>query len=249
MTLVVTAVAPDVIVMGTDSAVSLKMPNAPTELVYRGLKKLFAWKPMGVGVCLFGTFPTHIGAETFSDWMQNWYDRNVGEEPTDPDNLAKLLSADLDKKIPAEYGHPVGLHLAMWVTSERFPGTKIPVVIEINRIKGKYTYHGKVGVDVLERIHKYRMGVKESPYVAVFFAAGLPNLGAKEMASLRGLFSKIVRAPIPAGTSLHLNEYVRLLITTVARLYAVSGLPAYVSEPVEVLHLPPEPVYGVSMRF
>lgn len=249
MTLVITAVAPDVIVMGTDSAVSLLLPNAPTELVYRGLKKLFTWKPMGVGVCLFGAFPTHIGAETFSDWMQNWYENKFGEVPTDPDNLAKELCADLDKIIPAEFGSPVGLHLAMWGTYETFPGTKIPVVIEINRVKGKYTYHGKLGSDVLESIHKYSTGVKDSPYVEVFFAAGLPNLGGKELASLRDLFSKIVRAPVPAGTPLHLNEYVRLLITTVAHLYAASGLPAYVSEPVEVLHLPAEPVIGLSMRY
>jgi hypothetical protein len=249
MTLAITAVAPDVIVMGTDSSVSLKLPNAPTELVYRGLKRLLAWQPIGVGVCIFGTFPTHIGAETFSDWIQNWYCRNIGEKPIDPDNLAKLLCADFDRNIPVNYKNPVGLHLAQWVTSEHFPGTKIPIVIEINRTKGKYTYNGKVSVDILNHIHRYRMGDKESPYVAVFFAAGLPNLGAEEMASLRDLFSKIVGAPVPAGTSLHLNEYVRLLITTTAHLYSASGLPGYVSEPVETLYLPPATIYGVSMRY
>jgi len=249
MTLVVAAVAPDVIVMGTDSAVSLKMPNVPPELVYSGLKKLFTWKPMNVGVCIFGSFPIHIDKETFSDWMQNWYDKNLGTKTTDPDNLTKLLCADLDKKIPPEHNTPVGLYLAMWVTCERFPGTKIPIVIEINRIRGKYTYHGKVRIKVIELIHEYRMGVKKIPYPIEVFAAGLPNLGAEQMAGLRDLFSKIVRAQVPAASSIHLNEYVRLLITTVARLYATAGLPAYVSEPVEVLHISPESLWGVSMCF
>ncbi len=249
MTLVVTAAAPDVIVMGTDSAVALRLRDAPTELVYRGLKKLFMWSPMGVGVSLFGTFPTHVGRETFSDWMQLWYQRKLGDKPIDPDGLAKLLCADLDTTIPQDFDHPVGLHIAMWVTSERFPGTKIPVVWEINRTQGKYSYQGKLGVDVLEHIYRYRMGAKDSPYAAVFFAAGLPHLGKEEMASLRGLFSQIVGAQVPFGSSLYLQEYVRLLITTVAHLYSASGLPAYVSEPVETLYLPPETIYGVSMRY
>jgi len=204
---------------------------------------------MGVGVSIFGTFPPHIGQETFSDWMQHWYQRKLGDKPVDPDGLAKLLCADLDTTIPQGFDHAVGLHLAMWVTSERFPDTKIPVVCEINRTQGKYSYEGKLGVDALQSIYKHRMDPEHNPYLTVFFAAGLPHLGATEMASLRSLFSTIVGAQVPAGSSLYLNEYVRLLITTVARLYAASGLPAYVSEPVETLYLPPETIYGVSMRF
>lgn len=248
MTLIITAAAPDAIVMGTDSAVSLKLPNAPTELVYSGLKKLFLWSPMGVGISIFGTFPVHIDKQLFSDWMQDWYHRKFGDKAIDPDSLAKQICTDLDKVIPRESSSPVGLHLAMWVTCEKFPGTKVPIVTEITRVNNKYTYKGLLGVDIIQLIHDHRMNPK-SPYVAVFFAAGLPNLKKQEMASLRELFSKIVGAPVPAPSSLHLDEYVRLLITTVAHLYMASGLPNYVSVPVETLYLPPETIYGVSMRF
>ena len=249
MTLVITAAAPDAIVMGTDSAVVLKLRDAPTDLVYRGLKKAFLWAPMGVGVSMFGTFPTHIEKETFSNWMQYWYVRNVGDTATDPDNLARLLCADLDSKIPPNMSSPVGPHLALWVTSDRYPGTKIPVVVEITQIKRKYTYAGKLGHDALQLIHKHRIDPKNNPYTSVFFAAGLPNLRKREMATLRQLFSDIVGEQVPAGTYLHVLEYVRLLITTVAHLHNASGMLGYVSEPVETLFILPETVYGVSMRF
>jgi hypothetical protein len=249
VTLVITAATPDAIVMGTDSAISLRLPNAPTELVYRGLKKLFMWSPMGVGVSMFGTFPPHVEGTTFSDWMQGWYGRTVGDGPTDPDSLAKLLCDHPDRTVPARTDHPVGLHVGMWTISERFPGIKIPVVFEVSRKDGIYSYQGKLGVDVLDRIHKYRTGANDDAYVAVFFAAGLPNLGPEEMATLRALFSRVVRSQVPGGSALQIVEYVRLLITTVARLYGAAGLPAYVSEPVETLYLPPDTIYGVATRF
>lgn len=81
------------------------------------------------------------------------------------------------------------------------------------------------------------------------FASGLPNINKDTLKTLRDIFSNIVRAPVPAPSSLHLVEYVRTLIATVAHLYSAAGLPSYVSLPVETLFLPPETLYGVSVRF
>ena len=248
MTLILTAAAPDAIVMGTDSAIALQLPGAPTQLVYSGLKKLFTWSPMGVGVSICGTFPTHVGKSSFSDWMQGWYNANFGTKGIDPDEMAKLLCTHLDKYIDKQFTSPVALHLAMWVTSVKFLGTKIPVIIEIKRAKDKYSYQGLLGADTIQHIYNYRMDPK-NPYVIVTFASGLPNINKGTLATLRDLFSSIVRSPVPAPSPLHLVEYVRTLITTVAHLYAAAGLPNYVSLPVETLYLPSETLYGVSMRF
>jgi len=57
VTLVVTAVAPDAIVMGTDSAVALRLPGAPTNLVYRGLKNFSCGVQWALAFLSLARFP------------------------------------------------------------------------------------------------------------------------------------------------------------------------------------------------
>lgn len=156
MTLIITAVAPDAIVMGTDSAIALRLNNAPSNLVYSGLKKQFTWAPIGIGVSICGTFPLYIEKQSFCDWMQGWYLSTFDNQGVDPDVMAKTLCSDLDRYVDKRYPSPVELHVAMWVTSDKYPGTKIPIAFEIKRINDNYIYSGLLGHDVIQLIYNYR---------------------------------------------------------------------------------------------
>lgn len=245
MTLIITAVTPNVTVMGTDSAISIGNKGEGTGLFWTGQQKLFMWRPMNVGVSIFGTFPPLIDTEPFGSWIQSWYGRKVGTRPIDADGLAQLLCKDLDKYIPAEYATPVGMHLAWWTTWELLPGPTLPTVMEISRVDGKYSAKGMIGLDLMKKFHEHRSRPDHPEYAMVFFAAGWPTLGPIELESLRNLFSTIVRQRVPDGNLDAVHEYVRLVISTVAWLYPISGQPRYVNEPVETLVLTPEPAYAI----
>lgn len=249
MTLLLTAVTPEGIVLGADSALTYKELGDQINLV--GFNKILPVPNLHMGISV--AEGARIGSGGTSSWISTWlqkYAMDVSEAESFTafcDDLVKTLN-EVTKG--SDDSHT--LQLAAWVQTydENKNVHLIPRAGEISKGESGYRWQTMLPGNFIYETIEWRNGNKSKGYPIKFISSGLPRnyatwigtVGTPEFSKLLG-----IRIPDPQITSV--AEYVRFLIRSVAELYRISRQPAYVGEPVETLILFPDSKNMVSQRY
>jgi len=250
MTQIITALTPDGIVMGADSSVLLPpWGTGGKSFLYTGSRKLFQWEAHGILVGLFGMYPMEIGKQSFNEWMRDWHKIRSSEKISFDevmDNLVNDLQATVAPLLPK--GAKTGLHVAMWLESEDYEGTKIPTIQKVSNESGTFERSPMMNQEQIKAIYAHRIGKDTSSFPTAFFSDGIIDLGPEQHYTFRLALEGLIKAQVPSGHLDGVVNYVRLLLNLIGELHRVTDSPLYVASPIETAVSLPSPVSGFSMR-
>lgn len=236
MTLLVTALAGDGIVMGADSALYVK--EGGEELVLTGFPKIIQSPRLPVGISISGYAKV---SATNQSWVSPWLESYL-RELDDAGNLTafveNLVTLFNDCVNDEETHHT--LHIGAWVKDPQEEGRVIPYLVEVSRKDGKYSWKPLVDKDFADRVDGYRKD-KKQPYPVKIQSAGFRRADFENWArKSREDLLQVIGANLPYPEITAIVEYVRFLIETVANLYRIARRPGIVAKPVTTFILPPE---------
>lgn len=249
MTLLLTWVAPDGIVMGADSAITFTDAQDKTRMTLADAYKIVPYDREGLrfGVSFFGL------AKIASQWTTNWLREYVTKcrAPKTIYDFAQQLAADLNA-LGLKGNDTLGMHIAGWEIVARTNEGIEPRFFEVaNSASQRYfSVEDILGKEVLADIRKYRAGDR-SVYPMRFGSAGVPESFSTEW--IANFFLPVqtrmlgVQVPQPDITSV--SEYVRFLIGMVADLQRVARQHATVNRPIETFILFPDLKSIISTRY
>lgn len=251
MTQILTALTPEGIVMGADSSVLLPPQNrGGNPFLYTGSRKLFQWESHGILVGMFGVYPMEVDKKPYFEWMRDWH-QIPSSETISLDEVLENLKNDLNARVMPllPKGAKTGFHVAMWLDSDEFPGTKIPSILKVSNETGSFETSPLVTNEVLVAIYDHRMEKNTTKFPVAFFSDGFIDLGSEQLQSIRTAFADLVKSDVPSNNLDSVLGYVRLLLNLICDLQRVSRIPPYIAPPIETAVSLPSPVSGFSMRF
>lgn len=248
MTLLLTMVAGDGIVMGADS--SLFWREQGEELTLTGFPKIIPVPRLNMGISVAGS--ARIGAEGRSSWVSPWLQKFALEG-----SKAESFTAFADELVETlneEARNTQGDHafqLAGWVraTDDRGAAWLIPRAFEVSKSGGQYRWASLLPDSFVKDIVGFREG-KRDPYPIRILSTGLPKAYATWIAT-EGfkLHTQLLGSQVPFPHVTALAEYVRFLIRSIAELHKIARRPAIVAEPIETLLLLPDAINMLSQRY
>ena len=250
MTLLLTAVTPDGIVMGADSAITSLDPNDPRS--HLEFNKVIPVSRLHMGITLAGG--TRIGSQEHKAWIDNWLRQYTGDEST-AESFTEFCNEFVDTlNDVAGSGDPSHIfQLAAWVYARNEDGEKLlaPRLAEVSRGDDGYRWVSLLPDDFVHDLLEWRKnGDRDKGYPIRFASTGLPPTYATWISKVGAPeFSKLVQAQIPYPHVEAVAEYVRFSIRALAELYRIARQPAYVGEPIETLILYPESKNMFSIRY
>lgn len=239
VTLLVTAVTGDGIVLGADSALtSREIGDEPLALT--GFPKVIPVPRLHMGISVTGA--ARIGPVNQAVWISTWlrqfaWDAAEAESATD---FVREL-ADALNGVSRDHGR-TAFHVAAWVdVEEGGERIRIPRMFEVSAPADDepYRFVSLMNEQVVRDIIRWRSD-RQPPYPIQFFSAGFIGGFAQWLTRAAQDHSALVRGRVPEPEITSVSEYVRFLIRSVAELFRISRQPAYVGEPVETLMLFPE---------
>ena len=247
MTLVMTAVTPDAVILAADSAVVLPVQGLKDPGIYTGFNKVFHWQPEKIGLSLFGTFPTSIENVSFDKWVSAWRTRNYRDsDMVNIDDQLKRFCDDLDQRIPKTITTPVGFHVGGWVdNSPEYPGTSVPVVFRVSRNGDDYGFQPLISRTFMNKLYDCRLNANPNSYGVEILIDGIPH--RDEFQGLASACSKVIGARVPKLTRDYITDYLRTIIVFVGDLYRLAGQPPVVNKPVQTMVMMPDDINVVRM--
>ncbi len=254
MTLLLTWVAPDGIVMGADSALSWEDPAGKITMTLSDAYKIVPYDRDGIvfGVSFCGL--AMINTKWTSDWLRDY----VANCPPagDPLVFATQLTARLNgTALPP--GKLLAFQVAGWQRVATGPGGMEPRFFEVSNIDrstAKTTRMFSV-MDILEPqfmadVRTYRNGDR-TWYPMRFGSAGIPPTFSTDwiVKVLIPSHTKIAGVQVPQPHIASVAEYVRFLIGFVSDVLRVARQAATVNRPIETLLLFPDAKEAVSTRY
>ena len=253
MTLLLTWVVPDGIVMSADSAVTWSGSGGVEMTLSDAYKIVPCDRPsLKCGVSFAGL------AMVSGHWTSQWLrDRVAGYRgaPQIP-ALAQQLATDLNGLgIGAQL---IVLHVAGWEQgSHGDQADLVPRFLEVSnldrssgRVSDSFSVIDIITPDFLAGIRRYRSGDR-TLYPMRFGSAGIPREFSTHWITNRLIpaQSEMAGAQLPQPNITSVAEYVRLLIGFVVDTQRVARQPAIVNRPIETLILFPESHNMVSQRY
>ena len=255
MTLILTWVAPDGIVMGADSALTWQAPDGKAEMTLSDAYKVVPFdrsgQLFGVAFCGMGM----IGQQWTSSWLRNHVETcAVPNDPVDfADGLCKRLNG---LALPCSL---LAFQVAGWVRrgESGLPEDIEPRFLEVSnldratsRVTNRFTSIDLLPSYFIPDIRKYRSGDR-SIYPMHFGSAGIPeNFSSTWIAkTFVPAITTMVGAQAPQPNITSVAEFVRLLIGVVVDSLRITRQPATVNRPIETLVLFPEGRSAFSARY
>lgn len=252
MTLLLTWVAPDGIVMGADSALTFSAQDKITMTLADAYKVIpYDRKDKVFGLAFHGLAKLH------NDWTSTWL-RNYISKCKPPETIGSFveqLAADLNA-LNLQDKEVLGIHVAGWEVVEQNEAGIIPRFMEVTNAKetgeiGPYfSAREMLGPDFIEDIRTYRGGDK-SIYPMRFASSGVPIGFSTDW--IAQVFipaqTKMLGVQVPQPHITSVAEYVRFLISMVADTQRVTRQYATVNRPIETLLLFPDLKQAFSTRY
>lgn len=249
MTLLLSAVTPEGIAVGADSALTWRESGDQINLV--GFNKIVPVSHLHLAVATAGS--ARIGPEGKSAWISTWL-RQFATEVSTADSFSsfcnELTQALNDVAPDAEDAHT--FQVAAWAQVNYKDNELVlaPRLAEVTRTGDAYAWGSKLSDEFLIDVVEWRKGSRNKGYPITFVSSGLPPNYATWIAKVGTPgFSQLLGIRVPEPQIMAVAEYVRFLVRTVAELYRISRQPAYVGEPVETLVLLPESKNMFAMRY
>ena len=247
MTLLLTAVTPEGIVLGADSA--LTFTSDDDELSLLGFPKIIPMPQLSLGISLAGS--AEVNSEGQQRWISTWLRELVEGSQADSfssfcDEFVQALS-----QLPGPRGINV-FHCASWAFAEDAAGVRhaVPRMAEVSNETGDFVWRSMLPEEFIRDSLAWRRGERGEGYPIRFISSGLPQ-GFSNWITQTGTpgFSALVGGSVPNPEVTSVAEYVRFLIRMVAELHRVARMNAYVGEPVETMLLFPDGKNMFSTRY
>lgn len=254
MTLLLTWVAPDGIVMGADSALTWPAPDGKTMMTLADAYKIIPFdrpeRVFGVSFCGLGM----IGRE----WTSNWLRDYIAKSPL-PQSIAGF-AAELSRCLNGMALAPglLGFHVAGWETvGSSGPQDVEPRFFEVSnldratvRSTRQFSVVDILPADLIGEVRQYRGGNKVI-YPMRFGSAGFPLEFSTDWITNTFLpaQTKMVGVQVPQPHIASVAEYVRFLIGMVADSLRIARQPATVNRPIETMLLFPDLKSAFSTRY
>ena len=242
MSLAITAVTPLAIIVGADSALTTVVNGE--EVVLTGFPKVLIRRRPSQAFTLIGDL--RIGATGVESWAHLWM-RQFLDEMAPTTNLSKTAHelAETLNQIESSRGGITTILGAAWEHISRADtGIFAPSVWEVSRGTAGDEFAARQLLSEDDRrvmVKSASEGEDGRLFPVRFFHAGIPRgYGAWIIDEGRQRFAAFTGTQLPGATLEGVEEYVRFAIKLAADLYAVSGQPRYVAEPVHTVFLFPE---------
>ena len=254
MTLLLTWVVPDGIVMGADSALTFSDARDKTTMTLADAYKVIPYdrEHKTFGLAFYGL------ARINNEWTSNWLRHYVThcQAPQTIEDFAQRLAADLNA-LGLQVPEPLGMHIAGWeVVAQSNEGIE-PRFFEVTngdprtgKIRPYFSVRDILGAEVLADIRKYRAGEK-TVYPMRFGSAGVPASFSTDWIAQTFVpaQTKMLGVQIPQPNITSVTEYVRFLIGMVADSQRIARQHATVNRPIETLILFPDFKQAISTRY
>ena len=244
MSLLVTVVCPDGIVMGVDSA--LTTSEGGDVLTLSSFPKVLPIPKLNSGL-------SFAGAANFgSSWISTWLKDFIGKVA-----VTDSLSAFAEELVTTlnETKHDPDqrsvIHFGGWVLLKAGEGPVMaPRMYSINTdADGRYRWKSMISDDDVSAMLAWRQDTSK-PYPLLILSDGKPKEFATWIQSTATEeFKKLMKRPVPFPHITAVAEYVRFLIRMIAELHRISREHAFVSEPIETLLIFPENKNMMSLRY
>lgn len=257
MTLVLTWVAPDGIVMGVDSAISWRRPDGNIDYTLSDTHKVFTVDRAGFTIGISFAGAAKLRNEWIPVWLQKYLDGYAG--PSTIFGFANALASQLNSELPAA-SDLLAFQIAGWERSAgtRTPGDIEPKFFEVSNLDrantaktATFSVADILPADFVQDIRDYRNGNRLKGYPMRFGSAGIPRLFSTQWIArtLIPAYKSMIEAQVPQPNVASIAEFVRFLIEAVADLQRISRQPATVNKPVETLLLFPDFHHTFSIRY
>ena len=234
MTLLVTAISTDVVVLGADSASTWDQGGELITLM--GFPKIISVPRLSLGISIAGTLK--IGPESTKDWLPDWLDQ-FANDMSEAKNFQEF-GIELKETLSAvaeDDQQPV-VHIANWAKSPK-TGHTVPNVGRVRRIDGEFEFEYFFGQEDKELYVFETAAAKPISIVT----DGIPSDYGNWIRDVGApAFSKLMGSTVPRNEASHIVAYVRFLIRLVAELHVLTGAPRVVAEPIQHLVILPNKV-------
>ena len=251
MSLLITIVAGDGIVLAADSALT-EMKGESIQITLSQFRKIIPISFLNSGISFAGNL--RIGplgppdnqiyiSKWVSDFVRNSEAKSFSQFATE---LVETLNDEEEQMDQLRV-----FHLAGWVKALDSKGIEklMPRFIEISNEKGKYEITPLLQDKIVQDIIKWGDG-DNTLYPMQIGTAGIPrgyanwiiNDGVRQ-------HSEFVNGQVPYPDITAVAEYARYLITSIADLFQISRQPILVDKPVETMMIFPKPKSLVSIRY
>jgi hypothetical protein len=255
VTLLLTWVAPDGIVMGADSALAWQDPTGRVNMTLSDAYKII---PYDRGGLVFGISFCGLAMINSTTWTSEWLRDHVAKCQPPPGLLpfATQLAARLNGLALAP-GKLLAFQVARWERVAQGPGGIEPRFFEVSNIDRATAELSQTFsvADILEPqfiadVRTHRQGDK-AWYPMRFGSAGIPSEFSTEWITkvLIPSHTRLAGVQVPQPHIASVAEYVRFLIGSVSDVLRLARQPATVNRPVETLLLFPDAREAVSTRY
>lgn len=255
MTLIITAITAEGIVMGADSAITIKWKEDEIPLNLTNFKKIYNIPKLHLSIGVAGNLreETLDSMRFISEWLTNFIDKSQSESFTDFANELKN-ALNFENMLKGDRKKPETIRtfqLVSWVEAldENKNKKIIPRAVEISNLEGQYKLIDMLPKDFVVDIIKRREGKLEK-YPIRLLTIGVPY-GYANWISTTGIqeHTNFVDSQVPYGEITSIAEYVRFLIRSIAELHRIARKPQIVGEPIETVILFPDFKNMISLRY
>lgn len=255
MTLLITAITGDGIVMGADSALTFKRGNEQP-ITLNNYNKIVPVSKLQAGISTAGL--AEVQDLKYSGWIIEWLHRFVEESKAESFTpFVEELTAKMNKIEPFQDGQIQDknkirvFQSVAWVLDKDENGSiiKIPRFFQISNVEGDYQIYDKTDDIFIKEMLDWKSG-RTDRYPIRILTAEFPNNYATWI-SREGskIHSNFINSSVPYPNITAVAEYVRFLIKSIAELYRIARQPGIVGEPVETLILFPDSKNMFSTRY
>ena len=248
MTLLLTAVTPEGIVLGADSALTFTSDDDELSLV--GFNKIVPMPRLHMGISVAGA--AQVNPDGQDRWISSWL-RSFTQEQSQAESFSSFCDEFVESLngLPGDPDLSV-FHCAAWAVAEDANGSchVVPRAAEVSNEFGNFVWRSMLPEEFTQDVITWRDGKRDDDYPVRFISSGLPRGFADWIAQVGTPgFSELIGARLPDPEITSIAEYVRFLIRMVAELHRVARRSAYVGEPVETLLLFPGGKNMFSTRY
>ena len=249
MTLLLTAVTPEGIVLGADTALTYREIGEQVNLM--GFPKIIPVSRFMTGISIAGD--ARIGEPRKGSWIHTWMKTYV-DEVAEASSFTKFCDG-LVETVNEVVGEEDGSHtfqVAAWENIQDAEGnlTLVPRAAEIKIVEDIYVWKSVLDNDIVRDILEWRQGNRDKGYPIALKSSGIPENYSDWITEIGTPgFSKLTGFRIPDPQITAVVEYVRFLIRIVSDLHRISRQPAYVGEPIETLILFPDSKNMFSQKY
>lgn len=247
MTLLVAAVLPIGIVLGADSAMTDHL-NGQVR-VFTGFPKIVSSDRLGgIGIAIAGD--AQVGHD--QTWVSEWVDQFVSDQSAavDLDGLARELAEALDAE--SHGNDSITFLLAGWTKLDGSPGRDIPALLEVSRGRAdspRYSIGNPLDPSRVDDIAAFITSKRRrKTYSWVLLSAGQPDryINWFRRDALPSYLKLVKARALPMKLDAW-DRLVRFAIANIAEMHRIAGTLPVVSEPLQTLILPRQPM-GMVMR-